>query len=65
MKMTEVKDKEPGPVCPFCEKDLEEVNCKKIDTSFLSTSIATKNVVFCPHCRKVLGVTHRKGLLAN
>ena len=50
-----------APVCPFCEKRLSKVIAQKLASSFLS-----KRMLFCcPHCHKVLGVTHRKGLMAS
>ena len=49
------------PVCPHCERELDRLAVRKIGSSFLSA----RCVYCCPHCRKVLGVTHRKGLLAS
>ncbi len=44
--------KDIAPVCPFCEKELEEVYIKTKGLGFWTV----KNVVyFCPHCLKVLG----------
>ncbi len=44
------------PICPHCGQPLERV---------LSTRVAVllgKAYLWaCPHCQKVLGVTHRKG----
>ncbi len=48
-------------VCPHCNKELHAVVAVK-----LSASILSKRLMFCcPHCGKVLGVMHRKGLLAS
>jgi len=42
-----------APICPFCEKELEEVYIKTKGLGLLTG----KNIVyFCPHCSKVLGV---------
>ena len=49
------------PICPYCEKELDRVGAQALSSSFLSKRL----VYFCPHCRKVLGVSHRKGLLAS
>jgi len=41
-----------APVCPFCNKELEEVYMKAKGLGLW----AGKNLVyFCPHCSKVLG----------
>jgi hypothetical protein len=49
------------PVCPHCEQELDIVLARA-----LSSSLFSKRLIYCcPHCRKVLGVTHRKGLLAQ
>ena len=49
------------PVCPHCEKQLDKLLARSLQASILSRRL----VYCCPHCHKVLGVTHRKGLLAN
>ena len=50
-----------APVCPHCEKELNTLIAR-----LLSASILSRRLVYCcPHCRKVLGITHRKGLLIN
>jgi hypothetical protein len=41
-----------APVCPFCEKELEEVY---INTKGLDWWVAKNVVYFCPHWSKVLG----------
>ncbi len=49
------------PVCPYCDKELDRFVARK-----LSATIFSRRIVYCcPYCRKVLGVTHRKGMLAN
>jgi hypothetical protein len=41
------------PVCPFCEKELEDIYVKTRGLGWLEG----KNVVyFCPYCLKVLGL---------
>ena len=49
------------PVCPHCEKEMDELLALRLATSVLSKGL----LYCCPHCRKVLGVSHRKGLLAS
>jgi len=50
-----------APICPHCEKELDSVCLRHLESSILSR----RSIYFCPHCRKVLGVSHRKGLLAS
>ncbi len=49
------------PVCPHCERELDRLMARQLTSSVLSRRL----VYCCPYCRKVLGVTHRKGLLAS
>ena len=44
------------PICPHCDKPLKEVWHRR-----LSGVLGRRYIYFCPFCRKVLGVTHRKG----
>jgi len=49
------------PVCPHCGAELHTLLARP-----LSASVLSKRLVYCcPKCRKVLGISHRKGLLAN
>ena len=61
MSLTEVvftKREDQLPVCPHCQADLNQINFRTKGLGW----IEGKNVVyFCPHCRKVLGLSHRKG----
>ena len=50
-----------APVCPHCEKELHTLAARPLSASLLSRRL----VYCCPYCRKVLGVSHRKGLLAS
>lgn len=57
--MTELKEKKDlAPICPHCSADLREIWFRE-----LRGLIGRRFVYFCSHCRKVLGVSHRKGLL--
>ena len=44
------------PVCPHCENELRAVWLRELSGTF-----GRRYVYFCPHCRKVLGISHRKG----
>ena len=55
--MIEVKAREDiDPVCPHCEKGLREIWVRRLGGVF-----GKRYVYMCAHCRKVLGVSHRKG----
>lgn len=45
-----------SPVCPHCQAVLQSIWYRK-----LHGTLGRRYVYFCPHCRKVLGVSHRKG----
>ena len=45
-----------SPVCPFCKAELTNVDFQQI-----RGYMGKRYIYFCPHCRSVLGVTHRKG----
>ncbi len=44
------------PICPHCEKALAKVWCRKLESFF-----GKRYIYFCPECKKVLGLSHRKG----
>lgn len=44
------------PRCPHCEQPLGRVLARK-----LKGKLGVRFVYFCDRCRKVLGVSHRKG----
>ncbi|MFP4662067.1 MAG: hypothetical protein ACLFPF_07750 [Halanaerobiales bacterium] len=44
------------PVCPHCEAELDNIWTKK-----LKSPLGKRYIYFCPMCKKVLGVSHRKG----
>lgn len=48
--------KDLTPVCPHCEGVVHTVYMNEIE-GFLGR----RYIYFCPHCLKVLGVSHRKG----
>ncbi len=44
------------PICPHCQHELNSVWYRE-----LSAALGRRYIYFCPSCRKVLGVSHRKG----
>ncbi|UCC98906.1 MAG: hypothetical protein JSW66_03270 [Phycisphaerales bacterium] len=44
------------PICPHCSAEL-----RTLWMQLLRGIFGKRHVYFCPHCRKVLGVSHRKG----
>ncbi len=45
-----------SPVCPHCNEPVREVWCRRLSSLF-----GRRYIYCCPRCRKVLGVSHRKG----
>ena len=44
------------PICPHCSAELKTLWMQE-----LQSVLGKRYVYFCPQCRKVLGVSHRKG----
>ncbi len=44
------------PVCPHCQAELQTIWMRE-----LRGVLGRRYVYFCSHCRKVLGLSHRKG----
>ncbi len=44
------------PICPHCSTALTTLWMQ-----LLQGILGKRYVYFCPHCRKVLGISHRKG----
>jgi predicted RNA-binding Zn-ribbon protein involved in translation (DUF1610 family) len=44
------------PVCPHCGQPVREVLCRRLSSVF-----GKRYIYFCALCKKVLGVSHRKG----
>ena len=44
------------PICPHCSTELDKIWMRDVRTFF-----GKRYIYFCPNCRKVLGVSHRKG----
>lgn len=51
-----IESTEETPVCPHCERDIFRILAKKI-----RSALGVRYLYFCNHCRKVLGVSQRKG----
>ena len=45
-----------APICPHCSGELHTVWFRKLASQF-----GNRYVYFCSSCKKVLGVSHRKG----
>ncbi len=44
------------PLCPYCEKPQKTILFRK-----MKTLLGKRFVYFCSGCKKVLGISHRKG----
>jgi uncharacterized protein with PIN domain len=44
------------PICPHCEAELRAVWMRELEGM-----LGKRYLYFCPNCRKVLGISHRKG----
>ncbi len=54
--MIQVKETEENPICPHCQNQIKELLSKRIGSAF-----GVKFIYFCGTCKKVLGLSHRKG----
>ena len=55
--MIELKENDDAtPLCPHCSKPLDELWFQE-----LKGYLGRRYVYFCTKCRKILGVSHRKG----
>ncbi len=45
------------PVCPHCKKEIDTIWFRD-----MKGDLGRRCVYFCPFCRSVLGISHRKGL---
>ncbi len=55
IKIVEVDE---APVCPYCEKELEEI---RVNTKQASL-VESHNVYSCSHCKKVIGVAFARSV---
>lgn len=44
------------PICPHCGKEIREIAARRVESVF-----GVRFLYYCCDCRKVLGVSHRKG----
>ncbi len=44
------------PLCPQCGAEIRSVWLRELRSTF-----GRRYIYFCPTCRKVLGISHRKG----
>ena len=51
-----IEKEDVTPVCPHCGKALREIWASRVQSV-----LGKRYIYFCPDCRKVLGVSHRKG----
>jgi uncharacterized protein with PIN domain len=52
-----VRDDFPAaPICPHCDKEIQEMAARRVESM-----LGVRFVYYCTACRKVLGVSHRKG----
>jgi hypothetical protein len=55
--MIDLKEKnDVMPLCPHCNQTILELWFKELKSLF-----GKRYVYFCQHCKKILGVSHRKG----
>jgi uncharacterized protein with PIN domain len=45
-----------APVCPHCEKGIQEIAARRVEST-----LGVRYMYYCTACRKVMGVSHRKG----
>lgn len=51
-----VENNDIAPICPHCSEALGTVW-----TRTLKSALGKRYIYFCSKCRKVLGISHRKG----
>ncbi|MCE5249543.1 hypothetical protein LLG96_04905 [bacterium] len=51
-----IEKEDVTPICPHCSELVDMVWCRSLGSVF-----GRRYIYFCPRCRKVLGVSHRKG----
>ena len=50
------EDFSTAPICPHCEKEIHEIAARRVESN-----LGVRFLYYCTGCRKVLGVSHRKG----
>ena len=54
--ITATENNEHDPICPHCEQPVQNVYFRQI-----KARLGRRYLYFCGTCRKVLGISHRKG----
>jgi hypothetical protein len=55
-EMPAVEKQDVTPICPHCTEEIQSVWFRKLVSPF-----GNRYIYFCPSCKKVLGISHRKG----
>ena len=50
------EDYSAAPLCPHCGKEIQEIAARRVEST-----LGVRFLYYCTSCRKVLGVSHRKG----
>ena len=51
-----VEDSSKIPLCPHCGQEIRTLQARKV-----RSKLGVRFLYFCDQCRKVLGISHRKG----
>lgn len=52
-----IQEEHPSePLCPHCGKEIRELAARRVQST-----LGVRFLYYCAECRKVLGVSHRKG----
>ena len=51
-----IQKEDVSPICPHCSEPIKEVWCREVSSFF-----GKRYIYFCPVCREVFGISHRKG----
>ena len=54
--MVELEASDVDPICPHCSASVTKVLFQE-----LRGMLGRRFIYYCGHCRKILGVSHRKG----
>ena len=66
MPMMVTEDPDLVPLCPHCDRELNEVVGTTPRARGKAQFMFGKRTVYaCPSCRKLLGISHRKGFWAG
>ncbi len=54
--MVELESSDVDPICPHCSASVTKILFQE-----LRGMMGRRFIYYCGHCRKILGVSHRKG----